>query len=1201
MMRRQGGGGTVTREFLIQILANDQSSAALKKAANNMLLMGNASLKAFGQYMVWTRVGQTMSNVGDSILRAAGAAGKMAADFDYQMRLVRTQTNLTNKQFQDLVNKALDVSSKVPQSASDVAQGLYDIFSSTDVGYKKAVYMIKNFAIAATSGGTDITTVERSIISEMNAFHLPVSQTTHLLNLQFQMVRYGVGTYEDFASAIGNMLPAGRSMGQTLETLAGAAAFMSRNGFTAAQATISVARALDQLTRHRQDIKDTLGIDIVDKSTGQYKQLNVIMGEFAKKMAGMTGPQREAAFKSMFGAGEIRAMRFFRVAIPNFAALQKMTDHMGASGGALNRAFGDVKTSPLIQFRILLNSVRVSAIRLADEFLPYAIEFLKVIKDLMLWFGRVPAPMRHLIALMLILAGAFLSVAGRIVFFMGSLKGIASIMGLTGDSMTALLGPVGLVIIAVAALALGAYFLIKNWKAVSTWWERNWKTIVYIAGAAVAFLAPLLSVFLVGKLVELGAAFMDLVKVVRMSIGILSAVFKSFLASNWIVLVIGLVILAAYLIITHWGAVKRFLLKVWDDIKKAAVAVWNWLVRFYSSTTGKIVRAILVPWTFLIGWLIDHWQGVVTAAGVIWGALTVVFNKVIMPLVHFLQTVWDIIVANAKVAFQILYTVFSTSLAVLVLAWTVAWDIVSLAWKILWQGIKIYWYAIGYPVFLVIRTIIELQVKYIVWLWNHVLRPAWDALWRGIHFAWENVGHPIFTGIRDVARWLWNNVLHPTFTELGREWNDIWTKAKWVWQNIGAPVLHAISLAFQGLRKGLGIVWGDITRAWSAFWVGLEAVAGRIVNGILGVVEAFVNFFINALNWVRTKFGLDAIGKVSLGRVHWGDQGGGGGGGGSQGHLAKGTKNWRGGWAWVGEEGPEVMYVPKNAQVWTHSQSKKLFGSPDTGFALGLEPPISIPGIGGALDWLGKAIGMGISKGTGFLVNAALKLFHVHAPLIKNMVMTGAELFTSLKNSFFTWAKGLLGKVQVSGGGTSFSGQGGIVGGWGPAGSPNANVYRNAVQAAWPGLRFAGIYNRRFIAGTNVWSQHAYGNAVDEMVPSLSYGDQVRAWVAGRAGMFHLAHLLWRVPGHFNHIHADFWPQGIGTPRAGGGWINEPILGVGRSGRTYSFGERESEYITPASKMGNTGGHTFNFYGIHQHDTGEIIRAINWELATDRH
>jgi phage tail tape-measure protein len=41
---------------------------------------------------------------------------------------------------------------------------------------------------------------------------------------------------------------------------------------------------------------------------------------------------------------------------------------------------------------------------------------------------------------------------------------------------------------------------------------------------------------------------------------------------------------------------------------------------------------------------------------------------------------------------------------------------------------------------------------------------------------------------------------------------------------------------------------------------------------------------------------------------------------------------------------------------------------------------------------------------------------------------------------------------------------------------------------------------------------------------------------------------------------------------AGGGWINEPVYGIGASGRTYTLGENESEFVTPRSKMGSGSG-----------------------------
>jgi hypothetical protein len=58
---------------------------------------------------------------------------------------------------------------------------------------------------------------------------------------------------------------------------------------------------------------------------------------------------------------------------------------------------------------------------------------------------------------------------------------------------------------------------------------------------------------------------------------------------------------------------------------------------------------------------------------------------------------------------------------------------------------------------------------------------------------------------------------------------------------------------------------------------------------------------------------------------------------------------------------------------------------------------------------------------------------------------------------------------------------------------------------------------------------------------------------------------------------------GHGHGYAGGGWINEPIAGVGmRSGMRYTLGENEPEYVTPRSRMHGGGGDTYNisFNGV---------------------
>jgi hypothetical protein len=80
-----------------------------------------------------------------------------------------------------------------------------------------------------------------------------------------------------------------------------------------------------------------------------------------------------------------------------------------------------------------------------------------------------------------------------------------------------------------------------------------------------------------------------------------------------------------------------------------------------------------------------------------------------------------------------------------------------------------------------------------------------------------------------------------------------------------------------------------------------------------------------------------------------------------------------------------------------------------------------------------------------------------------------------------------------------------------------------------------GVVAVRFIAETDIWSQHAYGNAVDFMVSGEEHR-RIAFFLDANRGGLDIAHLLadpyFRSPlgNHYNHVHVDFFPQWGGTP-----------------------------------------------------------------------
>ena len=124
-------------------------------------------------------------------------------------------------------------------------------------------------------------------------------------------------------------------------------------------------------------------------------------------------------------------------------------------------------------------------------------------------------------------------------------------------------------------------------------------------------------------------------------------------------------------------------------------------------------------------------------------------------------------------------------------------------------------------------------------------------------------------------------------------------------------------------------------------------------------------------------------------------------------------------------------------------------------------------------------------------------------------------------------------------------------------------------------LYHLGIYNRRFIAGTTTWSQHAWGNAMDIGVarahrPAL--GDRLKAWIRteDRAGRLDIGLILWQVRSHYDHLHIEGSPKMYGTPPLPGGESEEDMS---------AFIEVEQENLNTAG-FTDSAGNKLNVDGV---------------------
>lgn len=129
-------------------------------------------------------------------------------------------------------------------------------------------------------------------------------------------------------------------------------------------------------------------------------------------------------------------------------------------------------------------------------------------------------------------------------------------------------------------------------------------------------------------------------------------------------------------------------------------------------------------------------------------------------------------------------------------------------------------------------------------------------------------------------------------------------------------------------------------------------------------------------------------------------------------------------------------------------------------------------------------------------------------------------------------------------------------------------LFRAEVFERWPQLVDLGYYNRRKIAGTQTWSQHAWGNAQDLAGPT-QYLDLVAVWLSTHKTRLKIRTLLWRVPDHYDHIHVDFTPKQTGTPPyPSEDDVDEVVKGIQRSLNGAGFRDQTGAPLTVDGQWG---------------------------------
>lgn len=377
---------------------------------------------------------------------------------------------------------------------------------------------------------------------------------------------------------------------------------------------------------------------------------------------------------------------------------------------------------------------------------------------------------------------------------------------------------IGAVVLAIIALGVAIFFLVKHWdtvwgaikdsaKAVWDWlkmaWEETWNFVKNIAmtvwdwlttgwGQLLLFFLPFGPLLLIWQNWD---TIWTMVKDTASSVW-------GWITDTWSIVVGALN--------TAWQAAISPLVDswntVWPEMNQAAMNVW----------TG-----LKVAWDFL-------WTGITLVWEVFWGTfgpafqaawktLTGVATGLWDTLVAAWQTVWSVIQGTYQVAWAILSGAWSVGWAYLTGAAKIAWAAFTGAWEVVWSVVTGIWntfYAIFSGIFTTAWNVI---VALATGLWN-MIKAAWDALWKSVTAIFM-VFTAVFTG----------------------NWSAAWTAIK----DAAAAIWNVMRTAWQTfLNAVMAVLTGFINTAkaaWSAFWTAIQTVATTFWNAVRTLFTTFLN------------------------------------------------------------------------------------------------------------------------------------------------------------------------------------------------------------------------------------------------------------------------------------------------------------------------------------------------------------------------
>lgn len=343
-----------------------------------------------------------LNELGGAVTRLTNTLGGFTQPFielDSQVKNIGTLGVENFEEFNELATKA---SKEIPDSAADIAKGVYTAISAGIQGTNQEVLdFVKTASKAAVAGLSTTEAAVDGLTTVLNAYKLETTAAGEVSDTFFAAIKLGKTTFPEMNAALANVVPNASAVGVGFDEVSAAIAQMTSLGVPTAQASTRIRQALVELQKPGTELKKIMkaaGLSVADIQEKLKNEGLIATLQELEQTATASGKTMTQVFSSVEAGGAALLLTGDNAA----SATEKLAGvRAEIEGGVSTQAYDVASQSISVKMRIAANKVQaafnsafnvigekgVMAIELFNKFAPAIMGILPAITLVRTAFG----------------------------------------------------------------------------------------------------------------------------------------------------------------------------------------------------------------------------------------------------------------------------------------------------------------------------------------------------------------------------------------------------------------------------------------------------------------------------------------------------------------------------------------------------------------------------------------------------------------------------------------------------------------------------------------------------------------------------------------------------------------------------------------------------------------------------------------------